>query len=159
MRWPLPNLYASLPPSHGCFGAVRKHDVHLGVDLYAPVGHPVAAIEAGEVVAIVDFTGSQAGCDWWLPTRAVMVEGASGVFLYGEVMEFVFVGDRVAEGDLIGHVKRVLRHDKGRPLSMLHLELYTHGTRNCCELQERGTPYPSNILDPTPILNALLPQE
>ena len=40
---------------------------------------------------------------------------------------------------------------------MLHLERYTHGTRNCCELQERDVPYPANILDPTPLLVPLLP--
>lgn len=152
MRWPLLDLTPALPPPHGRFGAIRKHDVHLGVDLYAPVGHPVVAVEAGEVVAVVDFTGPLAGCPWWHGTRAVMVEGASGVFLYGEVMEFVFVGDQVAEGDIVGHVKRVLRRDKGLPTSMLHLELYKSGTRTCCELQERDVPYPSNILDPTPSL-------
>jgi murein DD-endopeptidase MepM/ murein hydrolase activator NlpD len=131
---------------------MRKHDVHLGVDLYAPEGHPVVAMEDGEVVAVVDFTGPDAGCDWWLPTRAVLVEGASGVLLYGEVIEAVPVGTRVTEGDVVGHVKRVLRHDKGRPTAMLHLELYTSGTRNCCELQERDIPFPDNILDPTPLL-------
>lgn len=156
MRWPLPHLTPALPPDHGRFGAPRRYDVHTGVDLYAPEGHPVTAIEAGEVVSIIDFTGPDAGCGWWLPTKAVMVEGASGVFLYGEIMPFVFVGDTLGEGALVGHVKRVLRHDKGLPTSMLHLELYRPGTRACCETLPPGQPYPSNVLDPTPILLPLL---
>ncbi len=36
-------------------------------------------MEAGVVVGVEDFTGPAAGSPWWLPTKAVLVEGASGV--------------------------------------------------------------------------------
>jgi len=35
---------------HGAFGARRKFNVHSGIDLYAPVGEPVYAVEDGTVV-------------------------------------------------------------------------------------------------------------
>jgi hypothetical protein len=83
--WPLPNVPKLLPDTPGRFGAVRKHDVHTGVDLYCAVSTKVVAVEAGEVVVIEPFTGPDAASPWWLSTEAVLVEGASGVVVYGEV--------------------------------------------------------------------------
>lgn len=155
-RWPLPGVSrAALPAaqSPGSFGARRRHDVHTGVDLPCDEGQPVCAVEAGAVVSIEEFTGPDAGSPWWLPTRAVLVEGASGVVLYGELTprEGLAVGVRVERGELVGRVTRVLRHDKGRPTTMLHLERYARGARASVwwRLDE---PQPEALLDPSELL-------
>lgn len=152
-RWPLARRDHPLPeaPASGSFGAVRRHDVHTGVDLYAEEGADALAVEDGVVVALEDFTGPAAGSPWWLDTRAVLVEGASGVVLYGEVDPAVGVGDRVRRGDVVGRVRRVLRHDKGLPTAMLHLELYAHGAR-ASAWWRHGEPRPDALRDPTALL-------
>lgn len=155
-RWPLPGVSREALPaaqSPGSFGARRRHDVHTGVDLHCDEGQRVCAVEAGAVVAVEEFTGPEAGSPWWLPTRAVLVEGASGVVLYGELTprEGLAVGITVARGELLGQVTRVLRHDKGRPTTMLHLERYATGSRASVwwRLDE---PRPEALLDPSELL-------
>jgi murein DD-endopeptidase MepM/ murein hydrolase activator NlpD len=135
----------------GAFGAKRRFDIHTGVDLYACEGEPVLAVEDGIVTYIQRFTGEEAGSPWWLSTDAVLIEGASGVVLYGEVTPRVQPNMRVIAGDVIGQVKRVLRHDKGTPTSMLHLELYAPGVKDGCwwRLDE---PKPAELRDPTELL-------
>ena len=131
----LPEGLTGLPlrPHPGAFGVQRQHHVHEGVDLYCEPGTPVFAVEAGVVVRVMPFTGPRAGLPWWLDTQAVMVEGPSGVVLYGEIEASVAEGAYVEGGQQLGQVTRVLRHDKGRPLSMLHLELHEPGTRSAPE--------------------------
>lgn len=145
----------SMPPMDGQFGAIRRFDIHTGIDLHTSVGSKVYAMESGTVVAVVDFTGQYAESPWWNDTRAVMIEGDSGVILYGEIQPFVNVGDYVFAGDAIGTVLQVLKTDKGKPLAMLHLELYTAGTREPVwwKLDE---PKPANLLDPTPLLEKIV---
>ena len=135
----------------GAFAFERKNHVHEGVDLYCPEGSTVYAVEAGVVVAVLAFTGPLAGMAWWEDTQVVLVEGATGVVAYGEVVSGVSTSDIVHRGDKIGTVKRVLRKDKGRPMSMLHLELHMPGARSCPEwTKEKGRP--QTLLDPTPYL-------
>jgi hypothetical protein len=149
--WPLPGVAAAVPlDGPGKFGAVRKHDIHTGVDLYCSQGQTVQAVEAGTIVAILDFTGAKAGSFWWRETRAVMVQGDEHVVLYGEIAEVagLAVGAPVRAGDVLGEVVRVLRQDRGSPTTMLHLELYAPGV---CEpvwwrLNESR---PDGLLDPT----------
>lgn len=126
MKKPLKNL---LPiSSEGSFGALRRYDIHTGIDLYCENGDEVYSIEDGIISAIVDFTGPCAGSPWWNDTKAVFVEGMSGAVLYGEIEPLIKVGDKIQAGDLIGKVIQVLKKDKGKPLCMLHLECYTKGT-------------------------------
>lgn len=138
----------------GSFGAERKHHRHEGVDLYAAERSAVAAMEAGTVVAIERFTGPEAGSPWWLPTDCVMVAGDSGVLNYGEIKpaRALKVGDRVAAGEVLGQVAMVLREDKGRPRSMLHVERYVHGTETPLASWALGTEQPAQLLDPTGLL-------
>lgn len=148
----MPEGVTGLPllPHPGAFGAVRKHHTHEGVDLYCPEGTPVMAVEAGTIVAIIPFTGPQVDMGWWHDTDAVMVEGATGVVLYGEITpEPLAIGQAVEPGDVIGHVKQVLVNDKGRPMSMLHLELYSLGTREAFEWKKWADSRPPALLDPT----------
>ena len=120
-------------PPHGRFGYRRRHDVHTGYDIYAPDGEPVYAIEDGIVTDVSHFTGeftTPVPMPWWENTMAIAIEGASGVILYGEIYEPTLkVGDKVTEGQEIARIKRVLKKDKGLPMSMLHIELYEHGYR------------------------------
>ena len=61
-------------PDHpGAFGVNRHLHVHTGVDLYAPHGSPVRAVEAGKVISIAWFTGPSINMPWWNDTRAVYI--------------------------------------------------------------------------------------
>ena len=138
----------------GAFGFVRRNHVHEGVDLYCPAGTPVRAVEDGVVVAVIAFTGPSAEppSPWWHDTSAILVEGASGVVVYGEVGVGTGIreGVRVSAGETIGHVVQVLVKEKSppRPMSMIHLELHVPNTRDAYEwTQESGRP--PSLLDPT----------
>lgn len=147
-----------LAPHPGAFGVRRANHTHEGLDMYAPHGTPVFAVEAGVVVAVKPFTGPHAGLPWWLDTWAVFVEGPSGVVVYGEVEPVVAAGAPVAAGQTIGTVSTVLAKDKGRPRAMLHLELHVAGSRVAPEWlvhDER----PAQLLDPTPYLLAAAPPD
>lgn len=148
----IPDGYTGLPltPHPGAFAIQRKFHIHEGVDLYAPVGTPVFAVEAGEVVAVIPFTGEHAGYPHWENTWAVLVEGETGVVVYGEIQNIVEVGDKIQKGQWVGSILRVLKNDKGRPMSMLHLELYEHGARDTVEWTTG--PQAEGHLDPTPYL-------
>jgi murein DD-endopeptidase MepM/ murein hydrolase activator NlpD len=133
----------------GKFGAIRKYDIHTGVDIYMHEGSPVHSIEDGVVVSVVDFTGQEAGSPWWNDTKAVMIEDScNGVILYGELSTDCVVGQKISKGDLVGKIVRVLKNDKGKPTSMLHLELYKAGTKEPVwwRLNEAK---PDCLLDPT----------
>lgn len=138
----------------GAFGTRRKNHRHEGVDLYCNPQDPVYAVEDGIVVFIEDFTGEKAGSPWWNNTRAVHVEGESGVIVYGEILETegLVVGSPVCQGDLIGHVVTVLLKDKGRPMTMLHFELYEHGSRESVTWHPWEEEKPPFLKDPTSLL-------
>ena len=144
-----------LSPHPGSFGFARRFHTHEGIDLYCGDGETVRAVEHGVVVAVLPFTGPKAGSDWWLDTDAILVEGASGVVVYGEIRSFVSVGDELRAGEPLGNVTQVLKTDKGRPMTMLHLELHEMGTRDVYEWSPGGEKPPS-LLDPTPHLLAML---
>lgn len=155
-RWPLEGVSRGVIPREGdagAFGAARRYDVHTGVDLHCAAGQRVGAVEEGRVVGIEDFTGPAAGSPWWLPTRAVLIEGASGVVLYGEVAprEGLKEGVFVRAGEELGVVSRVLRRDKGLPTSMLHIERYACGTR-ASVWWRLGEGRPTGLLDPSELL-------
>lgn len=143
-----------LLPHPGAFGAVRRHHVHEGVDLYGSPGDEVVSLESGRVVAIRPFTGQAISSPWWADTWCVLVEGASGVFNYGELRPLagLTIGAPLRAGEVLGHLVTVLRQDKGRPCTMLHLERYARGTREPVLEWPRGTPKPSELLNPTPLL-------
>lgn len=160
--WPLPST-VQIPtgPEHpGAFGAIRRYDIHTGVDLYCQEGDVVVAVEAGVVVAIEDFTGPKAGSPWWNDTRAILIEGPSGVVLYGELQELpsIVVGTRVTPKDPLGHIRTVLKKDKGLPMNMLHLELYQPGTRQSTWWRHNESK-PQTLLDPTQHLLKMLQRE
>lgn len=132
-------------PHCGSFLARRKNHLHEGVDLYCPIHTPIFAIEAGVVEWIGPFTGKQAKSPWWLDTQAVIVAGPNRKILYGEIVpdSRLALGMPVAEGQPIGRVAQVLSQDKGRPMCMLHMEVYAPDAPN-------DGPYPGNTLSPPP---------
>jgi phosphopantothenoylcysteine decarboxylase len=168
LRWYFPLAKCNgVPINHhpGAFGFHRRKNHHTGVDLYCEDGATVYAVEDGTVVKVDVFTGPKAGHEWWEETYGIMVEGASGVVNYGEVCQpfdmdgiGIYEGARVKRGWQLGHVKRVLFKDRHRPdipghsTSMLHLELYKHGTRDFADWHDpQKNP---TLLDPTPYLLA-----
>lgn len=140
----------------GAFGVKRRFDTHTGIDLYCQDGDDVFAIEDGIVVLIEDFTGASANSEWWNNTQAVHIEGESGVIVYGEIEpnEELSEGLIVKSGQEIGKVRQVLKQDKGRPMSMLHIELYKHGSRQSC-IWENDKAQNDCLLDPTELLISL----
>lgn len=138
-----------LPPHPGAFGVKRKYHIHEGVDLYVPQATPVLAVEDGIVAQVDVFTGAVLGQPWWRTTKAVWVDGPSGTVVYGEIAPHVKPGQKVGRGEIIGVVMRVLTKDKGRPMSMLHLELHVSGSRQAPEWTGER---PLVLRDPTPYL-------
>lgn len=155
MRWPLPG-FREIPEkgSPGSFGAIRHYDIHTGIDLYVPVGTPVLSVEAGIVTNVLPFTGPEASSPWWLPTKAIMVQGEHTI-CYGEIEPVVSIGEAVEPGQQIGSILQVLRTDKGNnPVSMLHFELYMKGTLEPIWWY-LDTPKPECLLEPTSFLTSL----
>lgn len=119
----------------GSFACQRKYEKHTGVDLYCEDGSSIFAVESGTVVGREPFTGPGDKSPWWNDTDCLLVEGATGVVVYGEISipKFLVVGSTIERGQYLGNVKRVLKEGKERPdimghsTSMLHMELYPHG--------------------------------
>jgi hypothetical protein len=146
--------YTEIPcgASHpGAFGFARRNHIHEGVDLYGLAGDEVRAMQLGIVTGVYPFTGPSAGFDWWLDTECVVVENEQGVLVYGELdaVPALKAGQPVAEGALLGHLATVLKHDKGRPMNMLHLERYEPGVKMSCGVWPKDSPRPPGLLDPT----------
>ena len=133
-------------------------------------GTEVVAVEDGVVVAVEWFTGKHVRtpdgepAGWWNDTQVVIVQGASGFVAYGEVTPTVPVGTRVRAGQPLAVVDTaVLRSFKGRPMVMLHLEVYSaieadpkSWAPSHTAWWEKRTPKPPNLHDPTPWLVASL---
>jgi hypothetical protein len=165
-RFPLDVLDPKIPVENhpGAFGVQRKHSKHTGVDLYTYDGNVVHAVEPGIVVGIEHFTGPQDNSSWWLNTDAILVEGATGVILYGEIAvnPKMIVGYSVRKGEAIGSVTRVLPQVKERPdiqghsCYMLHIELYAPGittaSQGFCDALRDPTPFLLNSRNKTELL-------
>lgn len=150
-----------LSPHPGAFSVIRKNHIHEGVDLYCNLRDEVIAIEDGVIVNIFPFTGKHCGSPWWNNTWGIMVEGESGVFNYGELQpqNNLKVGMSIKEGEVIGEVLQVLKKDKGRPLNMLHLELYVANTKNAIKEWSLNQNKPQELIDPTNILIEIMQQK
>lgn len=137
----------------GSFGFVRKYDVHTGIDLYCKYKEPVFAVEDSYFVSVNKFTGPDVGSPWWYETYYMMLKGKSGVVCYGEIFYPYINGHYYKRGQLIGYVAKVLPDDKLRldipnhSTSMLHIELYKHGTSSPVEWK-LNSPKPANLLNP-----------
>jgi len=143
MRWPVSESFEKKLPRPGMPGSFREHRgdrYHCGVDIYAPAGSPVCAVEEGKVIAVGIFTSPEKVV-YWNTTYYVLIRD-SRTGLIGRWAELggveVKPGQIVKERQVIGRVGQVLNPDKiseespeyirclkqkGR-MSMLHFELY-----------------------------------
>ena len=152
VKWTFPT--AETYPA-GMFGAIRKHNIHTGIDLYVPFGTEVYPIEDGTVINIEWFTGPDSipPSPWWNATEAVWVcsNNSDRVWVYGEVAAnraVINIGSKVTTKDVIGNVLQVLKKDKGvNPTTMLHLELYSNTPENTV-VWELNEPKPDLLCDP-----------
>jgi hypothetical protein len=155
VKFPVPSASSDIPQGDhpGAFGARRKHHIHEGVDIYAPHASCVYAITNGVIISAYQFTGKLVGMPWWNDTWAIAVADDTGIWVYGEVYSPCYrIGDHVKEGQCIALVEQVLKIDKGRPLSMLHLERWKPFTSPHTFLWQLNQPQPDFLLDPTPLL-------
>lgn len=144
-----------LPHESGVFGAVRKHDIHTGIDLYASEGESVFSMCLGDICDFGQFTGAAVGSPWWNDTFYVAIKQESKVFLYGELKSLSFrveIGEPVSSNTLIGNLGTVLKKDKGLPTSMLHLELYEADKYKGPVTWNLNEHKPDGLLDPTPYI-------
>lgn len=151
---PLDNLVT--PAEDGDFASVRKYDIHTGIDLHCSENSNVYSMEDGIVIKNEPFTGTIAGSSWWEDTNYVGIKGNSGYIIYGEISSSLKTGDLVKAGSLIGNVKRVLKKNKGKPQSMLHLEYYRKEIDDpfIWQLKDKDS-VPENLLNPNLLLRKI----
>jgi len=155
-KFPIRNCYGlPINPHPGAFGFSRKDSRHTGVDIYTDLDEPVYAVEEGTIVGIEHFTGDWDNSPWWNNTDCVLIKGATGVVLYGEISvdEYWVRGSRIQAGEYLGKVMRVIKEGRDhyeitgwRP-TMLHMELYPHDTLFASHGFEEHL-----LNDPTPFL-------
>lgn len=147
----------------GAFAFKRKNHIHEGIDVYAGYQEAVYNLFDGVVIAIRPFTGEHTQLigilpsPWWNDTFCVLVKTKFGVINYGELTpdQSLSVGKQIKAGDNIGHVSRVLKKDKGRPLDMVHLERYTKDAIIPVVEWSIGAAKPRDLLPPGNLLLGL----
>ena len=143
----------------GMFGAIRKYDIHTGLDFYCANRSIVASISNGVVVDIYQFTGKAVGSPWWNNTYAIVISTDNYDIVYGEICKHTFVnlGDTISAGDLIGTVTPVLKTDKGvTPTSMLHMEVYKRGLFRRHVIWHIGEDTPPGLYDPSCLFTGMV---
>lgn len=138
----------------GSFGYVRKYHTHEGIDLYCNPGDIVQCCEEGIITGVYPFTGEHCGSPWWNETWCVVVKHIDKVIVYGELMPFmpnIPKGYSVEPTNILGFVEPVLKKNKGRPMCMLHLEMYDRDITESVEWRP-FTNKPESLIDPTDYL-------
>ncbi len=171
--WPVPDSYSKKPPPPGDPGGFwenRGDRHHCGVDIYAPFGSEVRAVESGVVVNISVFTSPEI-IPYWNKTFAVTVRSSFNYyFKYAEMNDVVVHQDqKLRAGQLVGHVGKVLnpsqiddsspdyirRLNEQSQQSMLHFEVYrtNPSISHYCGGNYFSDGQPEHLMDPTPFLN------
>ncbi len=161
MKWPLKKkeLFSeqTIPAegSVGDFAFRRSFYYHPGIDLYCGLHDEIQAMEDGIVIKVEHFTGVDASppSPWWNDTWSILIEGASGVLGYCEIMPKYMIapGYKVKEGEVIAVVIPVLKKDKGNGTTMLHFEQYAPGTTDHVTWV-LDTKKPKNLRNPRELL-------
>jgi murein DD-endopeptidase MepM/ murein hydrolase activator NlpD len=159
--------------TEGAFWEDRGDRHHCGVDIYAPEGSNVLAMDDGRVLEVGVFTAPQK-VPYWHVTHYVFIDhGDALIARYAELRDVtVESGQTVKAGQVVGHVGSVINVEKikasspgyiqrlkrnGRA-SMLHLELYRTlpGTLKAyLGGNTFGGVKPGGLLDPTDVLKVL----
>lgn len=149
-NWAIETEIPVSPTHPGSYLYKRKHHIHEGIDLYCNPGQPVVAMATGIVTNIIPFTGEIAGTPHWNNTYGVVIQDTKGVWIYGEIQpaQGIEIGQILMANVIVGHVIPVLKKDKGRPTSMLHLERYTKGTTTSVGIILHSDEIPDNIRNP-----------
>jgi len=161
---PLPGCTWALPNGKyhpAGFGAKRPYNRHTGVDLFCDHNQPLAAVEDGIVVSIRDFSKHKENKPWLNRTRVILIEGKTGVVAYCNVKERngLKIGQEVKAGEIVGNVIRINKKKRRKDTCMLHLELYSIGTRKRVTWSYQF-PKPPQLLDPTPhLLSTIVDQQ
>lgn len=174
--WPVPASYSQQLPrtgEKGSFWEDRGDRRHTGVDIYAPQGSPVVAVEDGIVLQVLEFTSPKL-LPYYNQTQAVLVKHFDGAILLYAQLGFVRVspGEVVSAGEVLGGLGEVLnaqcidrsapRHIRGLAnaelTAILHLELYNNVPQ--VNLNTLGgnillKETPSGLLDPTEYLSSI----
>jgi murein DD-endopeptidase MepM/ murein hydrolase activator NlpD len=143
MQWPVPGSSSKELPGKsgaGCFWQNRGDRYHCGIDIYAPKGSIVNALEDGVVLDMGLFT-SPDHIVYWNPTYFIVVAHVSGIIArYAELDNYVLENDDiVVAGNRLGYVGQVLNSARitdqspdyvrqlctERNTSMLHLEMFS----------------------------------
>lgn len=152
MRFPLafvPKESWTTPPRS--FGAARSGTtrLHGAVDLYAPVGTPVYAIEDGRVqLGPYNFYGPR--------DYAIEVVNSDGsIWRYCELVfpAYIKPGYVVHEGEVIGHIA-----DLGLDASMIHIERFSGAAKGMLTVKGANAGVygrRSDLVDPTAIVSRL----
>ena len=95
-------------------GKIIGYRRHAGVDLITPFGTPIYAVAKGKIASYVNNFRNQ--------TDAIVVIHDNFIVRYGETTKkrIFKVGDEVEQGDMIGEVGWVGKHQ------MLHFEMYSN---------------------------------
>ena len=173
-HWPVPDSENKLLPSSGSPGSFwedRDDRRHCGVDIYAPSGSPVCAVEDGRVLDMGIMTSKEI-IPYWNTTYYVLIQHGTVIAKYAELRDVTAsIGDKVNGGAIIGHVGIVLDQDiitedappyiqhlgNREAVSMLHFELYrARPTETGAYLGGNwfGKTQPNLLLDPTSYLKA-----
>jgi len=145
------------------FGSPRQYKFdsgrHTGVDIYAPIGSQIIAIEGGLVVHVSYFTGVPSSPQW-RRTWYVMVEHADKkVAAYCELRKLrLKKGQKIKAGQTVGYIAKVLFGKTAKKSAMLHFELHRPGSRMAVDWIGKK---PNRVLNPTKYLlsaNALAAQ-
>lgn len=109
----------------GAFGTQRKNHIHEGIDIYCENKTKLYSLTSGKIVDLGQFTGGS-DSPWWNNTEYIAILHKDFIIVYGEISlnKSLKINDFIKAGDFIGNIEQVLKIDKGRPMSMLHLELY-----------------------------------
>ena len=171
--WPVPLSYCRTlpaPGSPGSFWEDRGDRHHCGVDIYAPKGCQVLAVDDGIILETGVFTSPEI-IPYWNTTFYVIMKDSEGVIIKYAEMEDILVkrGEKITAGQLLGHVGQVLNKEAigvsspayiqhlktSDNLNMLHFEMYRALPPVTAMYLGGNTTLrnrPENLLDPGPYL-------
>ncbi len=178
--WPVPDSYSKELPKNGQNGSFwedRGDRRHCGIDIYAPDGAEVVAIDSGKVIDHGVFTSPDMH-PYWNKTYYIIIKTSQNVlFKYAELKDvFVHVGEYVENGQPLGTVGTVIVEkdvtykdpyyvremaEKGT-LCMLHLELYkapVTAVHPYLAGSFFGEHLPESLIDPSLFLNGIAKKE